>query len=434
MKKKSLLFLALVIGLFSFTTLVLPEPAYGKHHKKNVLTPEEDAAAKAKQDEEKHAAEQAAIINQIVRPGLDPVPCLSGCSTPTSLDKYNDCNEKNDYFEDDIKKITNSFEFQSLKSSIPENLQLKTCIRESQSIHAGPFKVCDVQKKNLSRNFKSNRGSKHKTQRVQKACQSGNEVELLTTTYAATVDCLSSFMNESDDEVQKNILEKDMFSMISLESGFNLNAVSSTGVTGVGQLCQAAVKHVNNTSWKDMIASINSSSKSSCKAIAKMGPKRFAGDGRHRCEMISPEEGNPLNNLLYTFGYQQYVRKQVSSAISSLNKSSKGKVAFTNASESFRTKLISQVAVWGHNTGPGGIRSPLKYLMSSSQGQKLIKKEDMPGFLKALQGYVASYQRHYHARQRRVTEASSYMKNIKTRLAQINQHAGSTKGAPKCGF
>ena len=367
--------------------------------------------------------DQAQKTNSLLKQTDGPIlPCPGGCTTPSPI-QYEVCSAKNDYFEDAYSKITSTGAFQLLKSSVPPDLTLNTCIRESQNAHAGPFRTCDSKMKFLSK------------KNVSKACQSENSLTIETSTFSATVDCLNEFMNIGGGPADKDGLSREMFSLISIESGFHDNAVSGTGSSGIGQLTHDASIDMNHLGWDDMIGNIKASSKPSCQAISQMNPQPFNGAWSDRCEMISPQKGNPLNNLLYTFFYQKQIREQVAQSINSLRDSNKGKLAFKNSSEKFQNQLISVVSLWGHNTGPAGIRMPLKNLLSSKIGQQLLKNEDLNGIFEHLSNLVDDYELNFlSASPERAHEASHYLKNIKARLAYINEHAGSSEGALKCGF
>jgi len=372
-------------------------------------------------------ADQVERMNSLseVNKSLDPTPHCDSC-TPKPNPQYQTCNDRNDYLESSLQKILNpsSWNADQLLESSGQNPQLQTCVRESLSSHGGPFRTCDANGKGLA-----------KGRSLVKPCQSENLVKTLTSSYAATIDCLTPFMTDSNSQESKGILSHSVFSLLAFESGFHMNAVSPTGASGIGQLTGPAVQHINHILWPKMMNAIQSSTEPSCQAIAKTHPQPYDGRKSLRCEMISADEGNPLRNLLYTFAYQKAVRDDINSGLRSLHADNAGVQALQKASPEFHERLLEAITIWGHNTGPAGIRMPFKYLLTSSQGRQLIEKEDLPGFLKALQPIVETYHRdHLHVSEQRAKEASHFMGGIESRLKVINQRAGAANGEAKCGI
>ncbi len=395
--------------------------------------------------------EKVSKMNDLCNPKTS---CSAG-GMEASAPPADHCDDKNRYFEKEIAKVVSTDSFRELRDSVPlewtNSLQLTTCLRESQEAHGGPFTTCDANGKGLAlrgrqapvKTKHSGRGKHHASDSkypyvsAEKACSSPNELSLMQASYSAVVDCLSQYMTGSDEPMPKHVLSEDIFSLISWESGFNMNAVSSTGAGGIGEFTQGAVQQLNKGVWQGMIKQISDSPKRSCQAIIKMNPKPYNGSRANRCEMISPSKGNPLENLLYTFAYQKDTRIQVQSAIDSLSSQNPGKIAYDKTSDYFKQRLIAEISIWGHNAGPAGIRVPLKSLMSSPEGQKCLRTKvgdgmgDLDCLENRLEAYVVQYQKNIAAKAARISEVKNYIRKMKDRMDTINQHSGSNI---KCGF
>jgi hypothetical protein len=126
-------------------------------------------------------------------------------------------------------------------------------------------------------------------------CETKELVDLVRFTFNNVMDCVG-------------LDPLNVFPVLSVESGFYLNAASVVGQDlGLGQLTPPAVIDVNQV-WESEIAKVRGSSKESCRIVSDLA-KTFdpiVPDGP-TCQYIAADT-NPIRNLLY-IGYFLLINK-----------------------------------------------------------------------------------------------------------------------------
>lgn len=366
-------------------------------------------------------------------------PYCKNCIS-SSRKEYETCSEKNDYLQASLASLSNnqSSNFSAIQDgffiSEKEYTKTENCIRESMKSHGGPFRQCDKKEQGLAK------------ERVVKACMNQNYVQTTTDSFIAVSDCFSGYLSSSESLESQDAVRRGLFSLISFESGFHTNAVSTTGSTGIGQFTTATLRGVNNMILENVLSYAKTSSKPSCKAIAKLDLNPYTTALKNRCELINPRDGNPLKNLIYVVGIQKLNRESLEKTLTVLP--AKTQSAIENATPEFREKLINMIINWSHNTGIGGVRRPFINFVTSKRGLELIAKEDLSSFAKELAPMIGSY----HAnnliscsensdsssscernKRARVSEVTRFYKGIIDRQGVINQNMSNAGGENKCG-
>ncbi len=323
------------------------------------------------------------------------------CSKP-NLQGYESCSSKNDYLENALESILN----QSAHSAFFQNPQKEiistSCIQKNMSMF--------TKSSSFFRNC-SGKGS----HAVQKACISENYVQVTSRSFNLAADCLGDYV--SGQENTKSQVALSVFSLMSLESGMNVNAMSNTGPGGPGQMSGGAIEAVNQE-LRSIREHLSRSRNNHCsQTLAKVLENPMSSS--KSCDRISPNQDNPLKSMAYAFAYQGLSRRAI-------EKQAFSSRIFANIlSEQLpveeKERLMMEISAWSHNTGPAGILNPIRALLIKYMRthQKIETAEDVTQFFKDLRPFLAT---HGHASNRgreRVTETMNYYSQIQNRMKLI---------------
>jgi len=373
---------------------------------------------------------------------LNPAGTYCKDCSSDAKEPYETCNEKNNYYESAFQKLLEgkSSNYYHIRAGhfIPEQEynKIEMCIQQAMKIHRGPFRQC------------AKDGVRLAMGRSAEACLSKNYVQTTTDSFVAATDCYSGYLSQPESTENNDLVRRGLFSLLSYESGFHTNAVSTTGSIGIGQFTSGTINGVNQHILDDVLNYAKASNKSSCQAIAKQNIQPYSNPSQNRCSLIAPQDGNPLKNLIYVIGIQKHNRLSLEKTMATMP--AKAREAIANASPEFREKLINLIVNWSHNTGIGGVRRPFTSFASSQRGLALIEKGDIQAFARELSPVVGSYHENYlikcssddgeekHARcertkKARISEVSRFYRGILERQNDINREAGNLAGDKKCG-
>lgn len=332
--------------------------------------------------------------------GATPPSCVS-CSKPTSQDpRFQSCSNSNGYYEDILERASDPG-LALLKSHTPAQSTM-TCIARGMQTVSTQYRYC------------ADATSRY-GQKVDRPCASERMVRAVSSAYELTSECLAAYIDpraESSAEAKASI-RRAAFQLMNHESSWSLNAVSQTGAGGMGQMVQGAIQDVNRNEWSAIMNQVRGSSNPSCQTLAKMSYIPMSGSLSASCERISPKNGNPQLNMMYTFGHMKLVRERVEGMIDALNLPS-----------SVRTQLIDQITVWGHNVGSGGIAEALR--ISLRRHGQTLQSGNVQGFLKEMQGDV--YQWHVAKTSRDPREPTRFLAKTQQDLARVEAGAGGNCG------
>lgn len=189
-------------------------------------------------------------------------------------------------------------------------------------------------------------GGKKKRPNI-RPCASEKNVDSVATAFEVASECMG-------------INKKEIFALINHESGFNSNAVSSTGCAGIGQLCGAAsaIADINQKSFKDMYNELRNGTPK-CQALANRIQEQMAHNPAASCERIAKTNSanqwvhDPTRNIFYSL---LYYRNNKTSAAAELNKISN----FKNIKGPLKNDILTAITFLQHNGGPGKVLETAK--------------------------------------------------------------------------
>ncbi|MCK6599355.1 MAG: hypothetical protein L6Q37_13400 [Bdellovibrionaceae bacterium] len=165
------------------------------------------------------------------------------------------------------------------------------------------------------------------------------------------------------------------FSKINAESGFNFTS-NHVGGVGIGQMTSIAIKEVNQGSARKFLRAITKSTDTSCQTfgniikedesvkINRSSSLRSKGTDikNHICEWTSLNRGVP-RSMVYSLGYFAYIKSLNANYL-------KKKWPKLTIDDEF----LDQVSLLAYsNSGPFGMRSALKQIISSSRSLQEMK-------------------------------------------------------------
>ena len=342
-----------------------------------------------------------------------PSPECRDCSVRPA--QYEQCSARNNYLEQQMDRLQGQPILRELLSAQPRYPRLEACVRESMNISGGPFTHCEIGQANLS-------GS------APKACTSGRLVRVVQNGFTMTVDCLAGYLNgsEGNQEVLSETLRSTV-ALVNLESGFHINARSSTGASGLGQITDGATNAINRAEWSNMMRHIQNSTNASCQQLKRMNLQPARPSRGAVCDRIGLEAGNPVTNMLYTIGHMKLVRKEVE-----LTVNRKIRENGIRLSAAQKEKLLGALTTWGHNTGAYGITRPVSSLMETDNGINALNAGNIDQFLSLLKGEVSSFHGYYLQRrgsspaaiQSRQREASGFYQFVQNKMNLLERKVG----------
>lgn len=318
------------------------------------------------------------------------------------------------------------------------------CIEKNMESSGGPFIDC----------------SSGKEKYADKSCMSDSQKTAVFSSFEQASSCLSSILVQPKESYMD-----EMFSLISVESGFHSNARSKSGSNGIGQITGKAVADLErNKGWDRLTEKIKSSDAQSCKNISTtnleifktLKTKKGAYYFPNRCETVSPKDGNPLRNMLLTFAYQNQLKNGFIRAFSKndFTKNLKEK------NPKNYLKLLQISSLWAHNIG-FGFNESLSEALTRLEFKKSIEQGDFKTVISTLKTIIQPREENrclksnenskiisddpnskkakavYKICRNRGTETGKFMTAILEKLNELNTVLFGTKpstGEQKCGI
>lgn len=356
---------------------------------------------------------------EIVRPQVAD-PCEDGsCLMPTLT--YEQCNSNNDYYNTEILNLRSRRGFiQDLFAEALPNQIKPQCVQNSLATttrSARFYQYCS-----------SPEGEPN--QAVPRPCASENYVQLVSRSFNLVSGCFKDYLGENAEQKIE-----DIFALMTLESGLNVNARSpiirengrivSGGAGGPGQLTQPAISDVNRTEHQKMIEYLENHSQQHCSGLLKETLSApMSAQFSKSCERISLSAGNPIKNMAYVFAGQKKLQNYIGRTL--LQDEDYNEI-LSELSEEQKNNLISKLSIWAHNTGLGGILEPLEAYLTReyiSQQKSLKTDSDIENFLSGLKSYVSRFPHLANSSQARRRETSVFFESVERRYNNIKQAVG----------
>lgn len=314
-------------------------------------------------------------------------PNISCQNCMTCYKEGEKCNARNRYLEKSIEPYFQQFPPNSPMATIigssSDGPIDRQCIESSLTKFPSDLRFVECSQK-ISTDAKNPEKKSIETfyQSSGKACLSINYKSFIAKNVNMVASCLKDYESPTDEERRHNMA--NIYKLINHESGFHVNAASSSAY-GIGQLLPGAVRHVNGSavnSLRDQLAKA-SQSKPECKALIDLLKVPI---NPNSCDRTSIEKGNPAINLMYTFAYQGILRD----SISNFFQSPANNQFFESIPKELRNQFVSDLAAWSHNTGGGGMQSNLRITIKkwkakmTNNPNPIKSKADLDEFYKDL--------------------------------------------------
>lgn len=342
------------------------------------------------------------------------------CSEKKQDLRYENCKatDPNGYLENQLAEGRNKFEI--IRRMTPANESdstNQTQLISRQCVRAAMDRAFfSKEKKSLFKKCSNPSGS---LQQASRPCVSQNYFDSINKGFDLVNQCMKDYiLPGADNQIQKQ-MTYSIFKMVTFESGFHMNVKSSSGSTGLGQLTSGAIIDVN-ARIPTIKKQLEQSKSENCRLIATdllkekvpMKPNQSTS-----CERISPDKGNPLLNLLYTFSYFKLARDFVKNSVSSY----KDQLSALNRND--KENFLSDLASWAHNTGPSGMTKPLIALLNvyKMNGKKVT---DTKKFLKELESMAYNAPHRANSGSNRRIETSQYFRKMQEATALIEKNLG----------
>lgn len=372
--------------------------------------PDSDAVQDSDDTSLKTAIQNIDNLNNQGTDALRPDPVCSDCAPKMS--SYPRCTVANSYQESTLEQILSSAKYSAIYQGKQTEIIKPSCIQralETSSSGGGLYKRCDA-------------GDTYARKTVVRACTSENYVELVSKSFNAVANCLGDFVSGS--KTTKSEASLMLFSLLSLESGLNTNAVSPTGAAGPGQMTSSAITAVNKflPNVRDFLS--QSENPQCSEVLAKVIDTPMNSSRSRSCDRISLHKENPLKNLIYTFALQSLTRKFVNEEF---ERRTYANLLDSNLSSLEKERLLSSLAAWSHNTGVAGMIIPLRVLLSKyvRSGQKISTASDVTKFLKELSPVMKNHPHGDNSSSGRRRETSKFFSNVNNRMKSITSEPTS---------
>jgi hypothetical protein len=364
---------------------------------------------------DRHAAVLASRLsglNQAINPEAPPEQrygCDGMCNHTPLFYTDEICTKKNDYLEKDIERLRNTPEsiIQKLfQSAEPEKYIKDECFASSlKNIGGIPYKTCDG----------------NKVRSAPRPCAS-NTLKITTRkAFDLTMDCLGTYYTNGQTSVQS--AASNFFFLIAHESGHNPNAVSVTGAGGTTQMTDpinrdtgkpdGAITYINRVERKLMLDHLAKTKDPRCEPV-KQALDQGMPSGWNTCDRISMDRGNPLLNLIYGFGYQKFLRANIQAYVTENPMSRK---VFGKMAPEIKDYIESQLGMWSHNVGPGGMKRAVQSYLSTRDSRPILTIQEADKMFIEIKRFI-------RATDRDVNEPIRFLKAIADKKKQIESSVG----------
>lgn len=348
-------------------------------------------------------------------------PTCPGCNAKPPQVRTCDSRNPGAILDRQIESSIASPALKSILNAPTEDASLNRCITSSLRNANGPFLFCQNQKNSIAVK--------------ESVCVSDQTAQLIAKSFELTTDCLSDYFFESDiqkPQQAKTKMRESLFKLISFESGFHPNALSINSAGGMGQLVGGTIQHMNQSDYPQIVQTIKSSNKNSCKLLAQTDLKPISGSLLNICDRVSLEKGNPTKNLIYTIAYQKYLRENIQNTL--LSRPEAYKLAQNLGPQGYE-ELISNLTIWSHNTGASGLATPLLKFLKNPGALKLLSEKKMAAFYYHLKAEVDRYHRNYLRKpEARSNEASSFFERVTGNYEYLRDRLGLRRGGSGGGL
>lgn len=368
--------------------------------------------------------DRAQKLPAVISRGPDPTPCRECnqivASTPTAVVdapklsdvRYMSCSSSNNYLEGQLARAKNGSGLIAdlLRSGPRADTILKpNCMRVGMEAKFGPnirtFGRCD-----------GSSGAVGPSRSV-RPCISENYFALMNNSFDLVSRCLGGYLASEGDPKEQ---VRSIFSMINIESGMHVNAMSPTGAAGVGQMVSGAIADVNKREIDRIRQALNAKGGQCAKLSQAVlsGQPPMRNEVSRSCDRIDLAGGNPLKNMIYTYGYVSIVSRDLKREVFD-DRRFASKFALSGAEAA---RLRTSIAIWGHNVGSGGIRTSLTALLNSRYRGRQVTNVDQ--FLNELAQALRDYPHQANSSAARRSETSRYYPAIRDTLKKIESNVG----------
>ncbi len=345
----------------------------------------------------------------------DPNATCPNCAPNISEISFMQCSSKNSYLQDDIAAAMQlrSEVWKEVFSPNPkiESLIKPLCIRTGMEERFGEnsstFRECSLA---MTQNQPKNK-------RLVRPCIDDSYFKLVTNSFNLVSACMKDGFSDSGSiEDQKNDA-RAVFSLINVESGFHVNAISNSGAGGIGQLTQDSIEYINKNSFHNIQDGLQKSTTAVCRSLGQdILSEPMIPNPQKSCDRVAIHKGNPLKNMVYTYANLNISRTQIRDDLFGTDKYSKK----FDLREKDQSELLRTLAVWSHNTGIAGIMTPVRAMLNIEYNKKRVT--NISEFLTKLRVYIKKFQASANASTARRAETSSYYPKILETLQNIEKN------------
>ncbi|MEZ0390622.1 MAG: hypothetical protein ACAH59_00300 [Pseudobdellovibrionaceae bacterium] len=342
------------------------------------------------------------------------------CSKPSLVSYETACKNdpKQNYLENTLSGILNQSSDSAFYQSPQKEVIRTACIQRNMQTFVSSrefYRTCSPQQ--LSGGTKA-----------AKACLSENYVNITSKAFNLAADCLGDYVAGS--ESGKGQAALSIFSFMAQESGMHVNARSSTGAGGPGQMTGGAINAVNQD-MRNIKRHLENSKNPNCSQTLARALKNPLSTRGASCDRIRLDDGNPMKSMAYAFAYQAINRRVLDNVV--FDEALFGKVISDELPKTQKDRLMMELSAWSHNTGPAGMTGtrsrpgPLIAQLRSyaSRRAQLKTKSDVDQFMTGLKDYMRRYAHPANSSASRVRETSNYYENIQKKMKMITQEAQS---------
>lgn len=349
-------------------------------------------------------------------PPKKPTEIATACTDcgPKLADvRYASCNSKNSYLEAGLQRAESGSGLMAdlLKRGARADTVIKPiCMRVALESRFGAN----------TRTFAACTGGQNKAASNNvRPCLSENYFTLINNSFDLVSRCMAPALAGNAADQQSDI--RAVYAMLNVESGHHFNIMSPTGAGGSGQFTQSAIADVNKNSLP-RVRQLLESQGGDCARLSKeilKGGTPMRAQASMSCDRVSLAKGNPLLNLVYTYALVTGAKRDLKNDLFEDRRFGR---FFKDLSTSDQNRLRTELTVWSHNTGMGGLRTPLNALLNTKYRGKTVQNVDR--FLAELSEAMKTSPHRANASRGRRDETSKYWPAIKKTLNDIEKNAG----------